>query len=116
MQREPEQLLARQVRFFGEQDGPPERLLKDRLADLFEREGTIQKAYLSRADFGHGTPATVVLGLRMEVGLRAQIARKIGQVFADIFGSIEHLDIVFVDGQLEGELAATCRPFYPPRT
>lgn len=40
------------VRFVGEQDGPPERLLKDRLCELFRQDKAISPAYLARADIG----------------------------------------------------------------
>jgi hypothetical protein len=35
----PEKVQVREIHFLGEQDGPPERILKSRLNDLFLRDG-----------------------------------------------------------------------------
>jgi len=40
------------------------------------------------------------------------VVEKIGKIFASMFGSHEHLDIIFLDGQQEHELAKVCSPFF----
>lgn len=41
-----------EVRFLGEQDGKPERLLKGRLAESFKQRGEVQRVYLARVISG----------------------------------------------------------------
>ena len=36
------------VKFTGEQDGPAEQLLKERLTELFKRDKSVRKAYLAK--------------------------------------------------------------------
>jgi hypothetical protein len=50
------------LQFVGEQDGPAERLLKDRLTTLFCQDKTVRTAYLAKVDNGGGE-ISVLLGL-----------------------------------------------------
>jgi SseB protein C-terminal domain len=100
------------VRFLGEQDGPPERLLKDRLADFFRRERIVSRAYLARADFEEGKDVTVVLALRTQFGPDDGLVEKVGTIFADVFDAKEHLDILFLTDSQEAQLSKACPPFF----
>ncbi len=40
------------VQFLGEQDGPTEQLLKDRLSEFFKRDRSVLVAYLARVEVG----------------------------------------------------------------
>ena len=99
------------MRFVGEQDGQPERLLKDRLAELFRQYKTISAAYLARADIGNGL-ITVILALRAESSPDQRVIEKVGSFFASIFAREEHLDIFFISEAQEAELTKVCSPFF----
>lgn len=107
-----EVLRVREIRFLGEQDGPPERILKEKLADSFRRHGGIDKAYLTRVDFGEGTNPGVVLGLRTKAGPDMGVVENVGATFAHIFNTKEHLDTVFLTDDQEAQLAKVCPAFF----
>ena len=107
-----EQVRVPEIRFLGEQDGPPERLLKDRLADFFRRDRSVSRAYLARVDFGEGKDASVVLGLRTQFGPDKGMVEKVGTIFADVFNAKEHLDIMFLTDGQEVQLTKACKPFF----
>jgi len=110
--KQSEEVRVPEVRFLGEQDGPPEQLLKDRLADLFRLDRSVGRAYLARVDFGEGKDASVVLALRTQLGPDKGMVEKVGTVFGDVFNAEEHLDIMFLTDSQEAQLARTCRPFF----
>ncbi len=107
-----EEVRVREIRFLGEQDGPPERILKDRLADFFRRDRSVSRAYLARVDFGEGKDASVGLGLRTQFGPDKGMVEKVGTIFADVFNAREHLDIIFLTDNQEAELTKACQPFF----
>ena len=107
-----EEVRVREIRFLGEQNGPPEQLLKDRLADFFRRDRSVSRAYLARVDFGEGKEASVVLAARTQFGPDKGMVEKVGTIFADVFNAKEHLDIMFLTDSQEAELTKTCKPFF----
>ena len=107
-----EEVRVREVRFLGEQDGPSERLLKEKLADFIRRDRSITRAYLARGDFGKGRDASVVLGLRTQFGPDKGMVEKIGAIFASVFNPKEHMDIMFLTDSQEVQLAKACKPFF----
>ncbi len=107
-----EEVRVPEIRFLGEQDGPPERLLKGRLADFFRRDRSVNMAFLARVDFGEGKEASVVLGLRTQFGPDKGLVEKVGTIFADVFNSKEHLDIMFLTDAQEAQLRKACAPFF----
>ncbi len=109
--KDPEELQVPQLRFLGEQDGPPERELKCRLAEFFERDKTVNRAYLARVAYGAKSFA-VALCFRAQLGPDRGLAGEVGKIFASIFGGHEHLDIIFLSELQEAELAIVCNPFF----
>jgi SseB protein C-terminal domain len=110
--RRPQEILVRQIRFLGEQDGPPERLLKDKLKEIFVCDRKVTNAYLARVDFGDRQPVSVVLALRMQPSHDRVIAEKVASVFASIFSAAVHLDIMYLTEREEAELSRVCNPFF----
>jgi hypothetical protein len=106
-----------EIRFWGEQDGPSERILKDELAPLFEQHGEIRSAYLMLVDYGENTQTVVALCLDAGPGQHSALREKIQTVFGALFREGAHLDILFVtdDGML-GWLRTNCSPFYQTET
>jgi len=96
----------------GGQDGPPERLLKERLADFFHRDRSVSKAYLAKVDLGRGKKASVVLGLRTQFGPDRGMVEKVGAIFGFVFNAKEHLDIMFLTDGQEAQLTKVCKPFF----
>jgi hypothetical protein len=111
--RPAETLQVPVLNFLGEQDGPPERNLKASLCQLFENRVHLQRAYLARVDYGVQGEFNVALCIRMGVSDDAELRKAIGKEFAQNFGKHEHLDIIFVREDQEGDLRNICRPFYP---
>lgn len=110
--RPPQQLTASVVRFVGEQDGPPERDLKACFVEQFKYEPTVERAYLARADYDDGTGAHVALCVKCFCGGDQTLNARVADIFADMFGSHEHLDVIFLRDDQEQELSQVCPPFY----
>ena len=110
--RRTEERRVHQLRFLGEQDGSPERLLKQSLADFFLGEKTVVRAYLAKADYGDGNSASIVLGLRMPSGPNQMIVEQVSAIFASLFDRKEHLDIIFLSEDQEEDMTRVCRPFF----
>jgi hypothetical protein len=109
----PQKIQVPQFRFVGEQDGPPERELKQRLVEFFKRDQSVKAAYLARVAFDESRIG-VALCLRTQFGADPGMAEKIGRIFASMFGSQQHLDIIFPTVEQEGSLAKVCVPFFGP--
>ena len=107
----PKRIQVSKLRFLGEQDGVPERELKDRLVKFFQRDQRVLRAYLARVSYSDLPPPVVALCLRSEFGPSRGVAEKIGKIFASMFGGHEHLDIIFLDNEQEFELAKVCSSF-----
>jgi hypothetical protein len=110
--RPPKEMRVLDLCFIGEQDGPPERVLKERLIDFFKRDQSVQQAYLAKVNFGHNNPISVALCLRTQFGTDKGMVEKVGTIFASVFGAKEHLDIVFLDDNQEASLVKVCQPFF----
>src|ERR1051326_2162978 len=113
------------VQFVGEQDGPPERELKERLAGSLRPMG-IRKAYLAVVSYderkgpqnaaGDGSaPALTValcVSLQETAAEKHDIVQRASHDFAAMFGPTQHMDIIFLTDQQELALSKVCRPFY----
>jgi hypothetical protein len=101
-----------EILFLREQDGPNERLLKERLVDLFRRSEYVRKGYLVVAGFGQESSSGVVLGLRTNSGDEHDIVDRVGIVFASICKTGDHLDVIFLTDTQEAQVIKVCTPFY----
>jgi len=108
----PQKIQVPQVRFVGEQDGPPERELKGKLVEFFGRDKSVRAAYLARVMFGEVTNINVALCVRTQFGSDPGLADKVGRIFASMFGAHEHMDIVFLNEQQEAQLTKVCAAFF----
>ena len=99
------------IRFLGEQDGPPERELKCRLVAFLQNDQTVTAGYLARVVYGDESFA-IALCLRSQLGRHRRLADEVAKIFASIFGSHEHLDIIFLNETQQAELAIVCRAFF----
>jgi SseB protein C-terminal domain len=108
----PLQLHGDRVRFLEEQDGPHERVLKDKLVAAFRGESEMRRAYLARADHGDGSGVHIVLGLRADGIDHKRLADRVAVIFAALFPASEHLDLLLLDAAQEARLRKVCPPFY----
>ena len=111
--RSPKRLTPRVVRFTGEQDGPAERDLKDRLVELLRGEPIVKRAYLACAEHGDGSGVHITLCLKCSPRTEdASLSPKLAGIFGSMFSSKEHLDIRFLEDIEEHELRSVCVAFY----
>jgi SseB protein C-terminal domain len=103
-----------QISFLNEQDGPPERELKDQLADLFISNSNVLRAYLVCVAYKNKPGASVALCIRSKLSPDPDLVRQVGKAFEAMFGRNEHLDMLFLTETLEVRLAKCCRPFFEP--
>ena len=99
------------VRFLCEQDGPPERALKEKLIPLLQKDRAVRRAYLAQVDYGEPSEPAVALCLSAQEP-RESLVREVGAVFSGMFGSHQCLDTMFVDRDQERRLSAICGPFF----
>jgi hypothetical protein len=107
----PQQVMVQTVHFLGEQDGPPEQELKNKLVILFGQLRLVNIAYLAVVRYGDAVSPNVALCVR-QPGQNRVFAERVGRVFGPIFGSHEHLDVIWLTPEQETSLAKVCRPFY----
>jgi len=108
-QRPPEVRTERKIRFVGEQDGPPERDLKELLVPELV-SSAVKRAYLVRVAYDDPSSQEVALCVRGTES--AALVRTVAAHFATVFGRETHLDILFLTEPQERELSRVCRPFY----
>jgi hypothetical protein len=107
-----EELIAHALKFVGEQDGPPERMLKGKLSELFAGYKNLLKAYLARVHYGGTKGESVCLCLSVSTDADKPLVEAIGSLFAQHFNRAAHLDILFLNPKQEEQVAAVCKPFY----
>jgi len=107
-----QQVIVQTVHFLGEQDGTPEQELKDKLVILFGQLRLVNVAYLAVVRYGNAVSPNVALCVRGQPGQNRMFAERVSRVFGPIFGSHEHLDVIWLTPEQETNLAKVCRPFY----
>jgi hypothetical protein len=101
-----------QIRFWREQDGQRERVLKRELGAMFEQHVEVKSACLALADYGENTPIGVALCLDAGAGKQSVLRQKIEVIFRALFNENEQMDVLFsTSDQIKG-LQAICPPFY----
>jgi hypothetical protein len=111
-QRQPDKFHRSQVRFICEQDGAIEQEFKQRLGALFQDRKTVTRAYLAAVDYGTPTTFTAALCIRAFPNPDTSLVKSVSTIFASIFSSDEHLDILFLNDEQEMNLMRVCRAFY----
>lgn len=96
------------VRFVGEQDGEPERLLKSVLIAELSARPEIERAYLARVEYPDGVHVALCLVAQEDPSL----VERVGARFGEIFARPQHLDILFLRPAQEAELQQVCPPFH----
>jgi hypothetical protein len=105
------ELKAADIRFLGDLDGQKEHIFKERLAELFQHDQSVERAYLTRI-IGQGLPANGVLCLRRQSGFDKGIRKNLGEIFANVFSLQDNFQLLFLSDEQESLLAKVCRPFF----
>ena len=110
--RKPERKIEthteRAVSFVGEQDGEPERLLKNALVTEFRNVAQLERAYLARVRYADGPHVVLCLAAPED----RLLVDRVGARFSEMFGRHEHLDVLFLSPGQETELRRVCAPFH----
>lgn len=101
------------IRFLHQQDGVPEQEFMQEVTAVLR--GAAQRAYLARVEYADTGTNAVALCLRA-TGSDESLAKAIGAVFSRMFGSNQHLDIIFLNDAQERQLERVCRPFFEGAT
>jgi hypothetical protein len=109
----PVRFVEQDVVFVGEQDGPPERDLKARLRELFVRSATVHAAFLAIVEYPGSNAHHIAVCVKTTVAEDPALVQEIGSVFRSLFGSHEHLDVLFLKEVQEAQIAGLCKPFFP---
>jgi hypothetical protein len=108
--KEPRAMPVSGIRFLREQDGKPERALKDRLVESFKQRDEVLGAYLAQVRLSD--QSVVALCLKTRHGPDPNIVREVGAIFGGLFVTQEHLDVLFLNETQESALRNVCIPFY----
>jgi len=106
-----ESIQGANLQFDGEQDGVPERELKSRLSKLFMHRGAVRRAYLAKVRYGESSSG-VALCLSSDLDSAGETVENVASIFAEMFGTHEHLDILFLSNEQEAELSSRCAAFF----
>ena len=114
MQKPTEQSRVSTVNFLAEQDGPPERKLKQALAESFAQIGSVKTAYLARVDYGRPAEQHVALCIVTDEADPAEIVATASRVFGSMFNWDTHLDVLPLSKDAQSQISLVCRPFFAP--
>lgn len=101
-----------ETRFVAEQIGVPENEFKESIIGLFHDRNRPLRAYLVQVEYGEKRDFNVALCIALESEDDEKLANDIALVFRRMFGSHEHLDILFVTEEQETQLRKVCCPFF----
>jgi len=111
----PEQFTVQEIDFVGEQDGPPEQMLKSWLIQLLSGS-EVERAYLAKVRYENasGVEGEIEVALCTRAAFPDQrLLKGISELFAAVFRTDSHLDILLLTDEQENRLRGVCRSFWP---
>ena len=109
----PHVITPPEVTFVGEQTGPAENEMKDRLRRLFALTPQIvRRAYLARVSFGEQSAVSVVLCVRHIASIEETLQKGFKHMFSEILRRGNFYDWLILGEEHERELRKVCEPFY----
>lgn len=99
------------IQYIAEQDGEPERKLKQRFLTVFSGFPPLEKAYLVVVRYDEIPDLSVALCL-LTTKKDAALLDGVRKMFASVFSSSVHMDILFVGPNEADRIEKVCRPFY----
>lgn len=106
-----EELSANEINFVGQQDGDVERGFTTRVAHLLNQSGQGEVGYLCRVHYGDPNDISIAVCIATSGKPNSTTLDGIASIFRDMFGTHEHLDMLFVNEEQESRLRAVCKPF-----
>jgi hypothetical protein len=108
-----DQFTISEIRFWREQDGERDRVLKRELEAMFKQHVEVKAAYLMLVDYGENTHGGVALCLDAGAGENSALRQEIQTMFRTLFNENEQMDILFLTSDLIRFLQSTkFAPFY----
>ena len=107
-----EQSRVSTVNFLAEQDGPPERELKQALAENFAQLGSVKTAYLALVDYGRPAERHIALCIVTDEADPAEIVATASRIFRSMFSWDTHLDVLPLSKEAQSQISLVCRPFF----
>lgn len=104
-----------EIRFIEEQFGNTENELKGKLIALFECKNQIDqpaRAYLAKVEYKASRDINIALCIPVVNNGGPSLVNEIAIIFREMFGSHEHLDVIFIGETQERMLRKVCCPFY----
>ena len=99
------------VEFLGEQDGVAERELKALLLEALKLFPSVRHAYLARVGFQPAGTPSVAICLAADRP-NPQVVREISAQFKSVFAKDTFVDIIFLSGEQQSDVARVCSAFY----
>ena len=96
--------------FIGEQDGPIEQELKERLTTELLKSPTVRRAYLARLGFADNNQEEVALCL--SAPFDRELVIRVQSVFKNLFPKDAYMNVLFLTESLEQEVQEVCKPFF----
>jgi argonaute-like protein implicated in RNA metabolism and viral defense len=113
--RKQEEFVPKDIHFLGEQDGIPERILKEELFKFFTTIPQIKRVYLVRVAYDDPNAFEVALCIKADINKsedEKSLVSKICEIFTRQFSNKVHMDILFLKEEKEEQLKKVCKPFY----
>jgi len=110
--RPAETVWVPKTKFLCEQDGIPERELKQSLIEALNKRSHVRSAYLARVEYDKPDEMNVALCIKMDKEDDPALRKEIGNIFAGLFGAHEHLDVLFLRDEQVTEIRSVCNAFY----
>lgn len=107
-----EQIHVSKIRFLSEQDGIPERELKNKFIEYFKKTNNVMKAYLVRVNYIDLNTVSVALCIKTIIDPKYKFIKDIGKIFSCMFGNRENLDIIILNPKQDIEISMNCTPFF----
>jgi hypothetical protein len=108
--QKPEEHPISQITFVGEQDGKPERELKQELVKFFSSRLDIESAYLARVHYDKPEDWHVALCLVGEPN--EEVLGEVGNIFYTMFGQDSHMDVILLNDTQKLEIQRTVKSFF----
>ena len=111
-QRPVEELTVYKTTFVCEQDGIPERDFKQSAITSLTKYPHVRSAFLVRVEYDIPGEFNVSLCVQSDQTDDPKLKKELGQIFTDMFRTVEHLDIRFLREEQVAEVRRVCAPFY----
>jgi len=108
-----EKLALSDVNFVQEKTGDTETKLKDQIKVILAGFNNVKSAYLVLVEYSSTKTYSVALCVELfETGHEKDIVSAVSKKFSSIFGSSEHLDVIFINQKQKDEVNKVAKPFY----